>query len=239
MTTVTLIPILEDNYAYILETTGGAVAVVDAGDSGPVIAYLDQHHLTPSYILNTHHHGDHVAGNAALREKYACPVLGAEKERAKIQTLTNGLKDGDIIKLGKKNIHVIETPGHTAGAICYYLPASGLLFTGDTLFSLGCGRIFDGTAQEYWESFQKICALPDETLIYCGHEYTQSNAAFCLSIEADNTDLRRRVEEVNILRAENKATLPVTLGLEKKTNVFLRAGSAERFKTLRALKDRF
>jgi len=241
MTTVTLVPILDDNYCYIIETTDGEAIVIDPGEAAPVIAYLKRENFTPTTILNTHYHGDHTAGNSALRERYACPVLGPEKERGKIQSLTGTLKDGDILSLGdgKEDIHVMETPGHTSGAMCFYLPRGGILFTGDTLFSLGCGRIFDGTAAQYWDSLQKISALPDETLLYCGHEYTETNAAFCLSIEQDNIDLQQRAEEVSTLRTQGKPTLPVILGLEKKTNVFLRAGSAERFATLRALKDRF
>ncbi len=240
MTTVTLIPVLRDNYCYILETPDGACVVIDAGEADPVIAYLERRHLIPAFILNTHHHGDHTAGNSALQARYACDIYGPEKELRQIPSLTKTLKDKDILPLGmQENIHIIETSGHTQGALCYHLPASHILFTGDTLFSMGCGRLMGGTAEQFWQSLQKISALPDETLIYCGHEYTQNNGAFGLHIEPDNPDIQRRMQEVEHLRAQGKPTLPVTLGMEKKTNVFLRAESAVRFAQLRHEKDGF
>lgn len=237
---VTIIPVLQDNYAYLIETPdNGPVAVLDPGEAAPVIRVLEEKNLSPAYILNTHHHGDHIAGNRTLKEKYGAKIIGPDSERARIPDMDTGLREGDIFILGEEKIEILETPGHTRGGICYHLPQSRTLFTGDTLFSLGCGRLFEGTPEQMYASLGKIAALPDDTQIYCGHEYTQENAAFCQSIEPDSAALKTRVKEIETLRSKHRPTLPVSLKTEKETNVFLRAGTAEEFAIRRSLKDRF
>ncbi|MCB1839115.1 MAG: hydroxyacylglutathione hydrolase, partial [Alphaproteobacteria bacterium] len=186
MIDVTIIPVLEDNYAYLLRSQDRLTAVVDPGEAGPIIDYLEANALTLDYILNTHHHGDHTAGNAALKKKYGSTVLGPEKERGRIPVLDRGLSEGEVFSFGQEEMKIMETPGHTLGAICFYFPDSLCLFTGDTLFLMGCGRLFEGTPAQMYQSLKKIAALPDDVLIYCGHEYTLEATDFCLSIEPDN-----------------------------------------------------
>ena len=149
------------------------------------------------------------------------------------------LKDSETFNIGKEEIRAITTPGHTLGSTCYYFPKAGTVFTGDTLFSLGCGRIFEGTPTQMFDSFEKLKSLPDDTKVYCGHEYTRGNAGFCLSVDPNNKDLRERIVQVKALRSEGKPTLPSTIGLEKKTNVFMRTNSPEEFASLRHKKDVF
>lgn len=238
MIDVTLVPILSDNYAYVIKS-GHTVAIVDPGEAEPVMDYLEAHNLRPDYILNTHHHGDHIAGNAEIKEKYGARLIGPATETNRITDMDETYAEGDTFDLGGETVKIIETPGHTSGHICFYFPDSHALFSGDTLFSMGCGRLFEGTAVQMWNSLSKILELPDDTMIYCGHEYTAANTKFCLSIEPDNKDLQARAEEVSSLRAAGKPTLPVSLATEKKTNVFLRAKNAARFAELRSLKDNF
>ncbi len=239
MMKVTLLPILNDNYAYILLADDGTCAVVDPGEAEPIINYLDENGLSPDYILNTHHHGDHIAGNAALKNKYGAVVVGPEAERGRIRELDQGLHDGDSFSLGRHDADIIACPGHTSGGISYYFQEDKALFSGDTLFSMGCGRLFEGTPQQMFASLERLNALPDDTLVYCGHEYTLANAEFCLSVDEDNAALKRRYDEVKRARNDNQPTIPVSIGVEKQTNVFLRAEDAEDFARLRRLKDNF
>ncbi len=238
MLTVTLVPILEDNYAYIIQSQD-SIAIIDPGESKAIINALEKLNITPSFILNTHHHWDHVNGNKQIKEKYNVEIIGPESERKSIPELDTGLKNGDIFNFGDETVEVIETQGHTLGHICFYFKNSKILFSGDTLFSLGCGRLFEGTAEQSFNSFKKLKALPDDTKIYCGHEYTLENAEFCLSVDPDNQHLIKRIKEIENLRTNNKPTLPVTLEQEKKTNIFLKAKNAEEFKKFRELKDNF
>lgn len=237
MIRVHIVPVLSDNYAYVLESKNGDVAVIDPGEASPVIAFLENRGLAPRLVVNTHHHGDHTGGNAALLARYGCALAAPAAEAGRIGGVSAPLSEGSGFSLGGEDAQVLETPGHTAGHICLYFPESRLLFSGDTLFSMGCGRLFEGTAQQMWASLTKIAALPDETLVYCGHEYTLSNGAFGLRMEPENPDIQSRMREAEALRSEGKPTLPVSMGLEKKTNVFLRAGSASRFTELRRMKD--
>lgn len=227
-----ILPLLTDNYAYVLEENGTA-AIIDPGEASPVLEFLERQNLRLTHILCTHHHGDHIGGVLELKRQTQAKVYASAYDAARIAGTDEGLKEGDTV-LG---FQVLETPGHSRGHICFF--GGKALFCGDTLFSLGCGRLLEGTAEQMWESLQKIKALPDDTNIYCGHEYTQSNARFCLSIEPENEALKRRYEEITKLRAAGKPTLPVTLTTEKDTNVFLRAQTPERFAELRTLKDRF
>lgn len=234
---IDIIPILQDNYCYYIHFENGHSAVVDPGESAPVIEYLDNNMQMLDLIINTHHHGDHTGGNAQLQEKYECKIAAPRKEADKIGNVDIFLDEKHVFDFGDEKAKVLETPGHTLGGICLYYPKSKVLFSGDTIFSLGCGRLFEGTPDMMWESFQKILALPDETWIYPGHEYTKANAKFCLTHDPDNKDLIERNKEIDMARGENLPTIPVSLGMEKKTNIFLRAQSAKEFAKLRAAKD--
>jgi hydroxyacylglutathione hydrolase len=234
-----IIPVLKDNYAYLLLGENGETAIVDPGEAAPVISALDAHGLSLDYILNTHHHGDHIAGNMELKARYSAKIAGPAKEEARIKDMDILLSEGDTFSFGNENICILETPGHTRGHICFYFPQSRAAFTGDTLFLMSTGRLFEGSAEQMWESLEKIMALPGETNIYCGHEYTLENGIFCQSVEPENEDLKKRMHEVRNLRTRSMPTVPATLALEKKTNVFLRAGSAARYAEIRALKDNF
>ena len=239
MIDVTIIPILRDNYAYLLHAPEGATAILDAGESAPIISVLESKNLTPTMILSTHHHGDHVAGNEALKEKYACQLFAPEGDSAKMTGVDKTLCEGDSVMIGNTKAYIIAARGHTAGGMCVYVPDAQALFTGDTLFSMGCGRLFEGTAQEMFDTLQKIAALPVDTMIYCGHEYTLTNGAFALSLAPDNPDIQARIRESQDLRTRNLPTLPVSLATEKKTNPFLKAKSAEDFAALRKKRDVF
>ena len=233
---VTLVPVLEDNYSYILQS-GDAVAIVDPGDANPIINKLNEMGITPTHILNTHHHGDHIQGNKALREKYNCVLIGPLHETKRIADMDITYGDQDFFNLGDDKVLVIETPGHTTGHICFYLPDSHILFSGDLLFALGCGRAFEGTAQDLFHSIAKIKDLPKQTRIYCGHEYTAANAVFALTVEPDNKALIARSEEIKKLHAAGTPTIPTTLEYEWQTNPFIRAKTADHFSKIRHLKD--
>lgn len=235
---VTLIPVLSDNYAYIIENNG-ETAVVDPGQAEPILHELNNRDLTPNIILNTHHHSDHIAGNLPLIKKYGAKLAGPEKELHRIPGMNITLSEGSNFSFGGEKIEIFETPGHTKGHICFYFTESKILFAGDLLFAMGCGRAFEGTAEELYNSLQKIKALPHETKIYCGHEYTLSNAEFCLTIDPDNDDLKARHKTVKQYRDNNLPTIPTTLGEELQTNVFLRAENAKVFADIRAKKDHF
>ena len=244
---VHIVPILSDNYAYILEGADDSVAVVDPGEAAPVIKYLEEHGLTPTLILITHHHWDHVNGVDEILERFPCSLAGADPEGSAPDSpakkvikarFDEVLYEGCSFSFAGEEAQTLSTPGHTPEHLCYYFKESGFVLCGDVMFSMGCGRILDGSAEELYGSLQKLGALPDETLIYCGHEYTQSNADFCLKIEPDNKALQKRSNEVNALRAKGLSTLPSTLSKEKETNLFLKAKSPQAFKELRTLKDR-
>lgn len=238
MLDVHIVPVLTDNYSYILQS-GDAVAVLDPGEPGPIDIALAEMHMTPSLILNTHHHADHIAGNRKLKTKFGCSVVGPIADVRRMPDLDRGVKEGDVVMLGDERLRVIETPGHTSGHVCFYAEKSHILFSGDTLFSMGCGRLIEGSAEQMWNSLQKILSLPDDTRIYCGHEYTQANGEFAQSVEKNNLDIRERLAEAKKLTANGRPTLPTTLLQEKKTNVFLRAANSNDFAALRTLKDSF
>lgn len=237
MIDLTIIPILKDNYAYLLRADNGDVAIVDPGEAAPIIEEIERQDLKLTHILNTHHHWDHTDGNEELIEKYDAKLIGPLKESIRIPGLDIELSEGDDFEFGGEKIEIIDTPGHTMGHICFYFPDSGIVFTGDTLFLMSTGRLFEGTADHIWGSLEKLAALPDETKVYCGHEYTVSNAKFCLTIEPDNEDLQKRYEAMKELRRKKQPTMPGTIGEEKKTNAFMRAGSAEGYAKIRTLKD--
>jgi hydroxyacylglutathione hydrolase len=218
---------LSDNFGYLIhDPETKATASIDAPEAGPVIAALEREGWTLSDILITHHHHDHVGGVAELKRKYQCRVVAPHDKSAKIADVDLRVAHGDVIKIGNMLTRVLETPGHTLDHISYVFDGEKALFAADTLFSIGCGRVFEGTYPMMWDSLLKLRALPDDFKLYCGHEYTASNVKFALTVEPDNAALRARAEEVTRLRAENKPTIPVALGEEKKANVFLRADEA-------------
>jgi hydroxyacylglutathione hydrolase len=248
------IPVLSDNYVHLVhEPQAGVTAVVDPAVAAPVLERLRQRGRTLDWILSTHHHADHTAGNLELKQATGCRIAGARKDAARIPGIDLGLVEGDRFELGQALAEVFETPGHTLGHISYWFAAPKALFCADTLFSLGCGRVFEGNFEQMWRSLSKLAALPDDATVYCAHEYTQSNARFALSVDPDNPALKARAAEVERQRAAGRPTVPTMLGEERKANPFLRphdpairqrlgladASDAEVFAELRRRKDRF
>ncbi len=237
---IELLPILGDNYCFILrEPEKGVTAVVDPGTDGPVAARIEALGHGLDWILITHHHADHTGGNLGLKERFGCKIAGPAAEAARVPGIDVELGHGDTFTLGAETAAIIDTPGHTRGHISYHFAQSRALFCGDAMFVLGCGRLFEGDAEMMFRSFERLLALDDATRVYCGHEYTASNAKFALSVEGDNPDLQARAREIEALRAKDQPTVPSTIGQERATNPFARARSAEEFGRLRTLKDRF
>jgi hydroxyacylglutathione hydrolase len=215
---------LSDNFGYLIhDPATKATASIDAPEAAPIIGALQQEGWTLTDILVTHHHHDHVGGIAELKQKYGCRVVAPHDKTAKIADVDLRVGNGDVVKIGDLLARVLETPGHTLDHISYVFDADKALFAADTLFSIGCGRVFEGTYPIMWESLLKLRALPDDFRLYCGHEYTASNVKFALNVDADNAALQARAEEVTRLRAAGKPTIPSLLAEEKKANVFLRA----------------
>lgn len=213
-----------DNFGVLIhDPKTGVTASIDAPDAAAIQDALKRRGWELTHILTTHHHADHTEGNLALKESFGTFIIGPAAEAAKIPGIEGEVREGEAFELGSLMVHVIDTPGHTLGHISYYFPQENIAFTGDTLFSLGCGRVFEGTMAVMWDSLKKLRTLPRETVIYCGHEYTEANARFALTIEPNNLDLVARAQEVRALRADGKPTLPTTIGAEITTNPFLRA----------------
>lgn len=221
---IRLIPCLSDNYAVLFRVEeSGAVVLVDAPEAAPIEAVLEQEGWRLTDILVTHKHDDHIAGIPALVKKHHPQVIAPAAEASKIPDVTKTVKQGDRFEVGGLAVEVFETPGHTAGHVSFFFPGEKLLFSGDTLFALGCGRLFEGSPAQMWHSLNKLRALPDDTQVYCGHEYTLSNARFALGIDPDNAALQARVREIETAREKGRPTIPFPLGLDKATNPFLRA----------------
>ncbi|MFO1417762.1 MAG: hydroxyacylglutathione hydrolase [Methylotetracoccus sp.] len=255
MIDVRRIAVLNDNYVFLVhDAATGDTAAVDPAVAEPVLAELAHRGWRLTHILNTHHHGDHVGGNLALKAATGCRIIGATSDRARIPGIDVGVADGGSVTIGRSTASVLEVPGHTRGHIAYWFADDRALFCGDTLFALGCGRLFEGTAEEMWHSLQRLAALPSDASVYCAHEYTQANGRFALSVEPDNVALLERMRRVDAARARGEPTVPSTLAEELATNPFLRSHSASLrahvglsadappsrvFAETRRLKDRF
>lgn len=218
---IELVPILSDNYVYLLnEATSGTTGVVDPGVAEPVLARLEERGLSLDWILATHHHPDHTGGIEEVKKATGCRVVGPGT--GTVPEVDVKVGEGDRFELGGAVAQVFETPGHTSDHITYWFEKESALFCADTLFALGCGRLFEGTAEQMWASLEKLRALPDDARVYCGHEYTLSNARFAVTVDPENAALRKRLEEIEKLREADRPTIPSELGVEKRTNPFLR-----------------
>jgi hydroxyacylglutathione hydrolase len=224
MLEIVTVPCLKDNYAYLVRAEN-ACAVVDPSEPEPVMAALAARRWKLTHILNTHHHLDHTGGNLALKDAFGARVVGPGKDAARIPGIDIGVDEQGGWRFAGQSVRVLEVPGHTSGAITFVI--EGNAFTGDTLFAMGCGRLFEGDAAMMWASLSKLMTLPDETKIFCGHEYTQNNGRFALTLEPGNTALQVRMRDVDVARAAGHPTLPSTMALEKQTNPFLRPHAAE------------
>ena len=251
---ITPIPCLKDNYAYIINNNNTkTIGVVDPSEAQPIISFLERQGKKLNYILNTHHHFDHIGGNIELKKKYNAKIIGFVGDKHRIPGIDITVKDDQKWNFGSSIVKIFHIPGHTLGHICFFFEKEKIAFTGDTLFSLGCGRIFEGDHKQMLDSLNKIKKLPKDTKIYCGHEYTYKNAEFCLKQESNNIDLKKKFEEIKKLRSQNLPTVPSVLEDELKSNIFLRCDKKELkiklgmknqedlevFKKVRDLKDSF
>ena len=220
---VTPISCLVDNYAYIIiNNSSKTVGVIDPSEAGPIDIFLKQKNLKLNYILNTHHHHDHIGGNIELKKKYNAKIVGFANDKHRIPGIDIKLKNNDCWNFGNSSVKILHIPGHTSGHICFFFKNEKIAFTGDTLFSLGCGKIFEGDYKQMLKSLNKIKKLPADTKIYCGHEYTQKNAEFCIKYDKNNFNLKRKYKKIKELRSKNLPTIPTILDEELKTNIFLR-----------------
>jgi hydroxyacylglutathione hydrolase len=237
---VARIPVLSDNYVWLVrESTSGAVMVVDPAVAEPVLAEADARGWTITHIWNTHWHPDHTGGNAAIKEATGCVIVGPAAEAERIPTLDIQVRGGDVVIFGATEAQVIDVPAHTAGHIAFHFAEEYIAFVGDTLFAMGCGRLFEGTADQMFENMRKLEALPDNTVIYCAHEYTQSNGRYALTAEPGNAALIARMNDVDVARARGEATVPTTIALERATNPFMRAATVAELAERRTAKDSF
>jgi hydroxyacylglutathione hydrolase len=251
---INIIPCLNDNYSYLIhDEHSNTVAIIDPSEFEPCDKIIDKNFKKLDFILNTHHHYDHVGGNKDLKDKYNSTVLGFEGDKNRIPGIDETLRDNQEFKIGNLNFNTIFIPGHTNGHIAFHEKKTKIVFTGDTLFSLGCGRVFEGTYEQMFDSLNKLKNLPEETEIYCGHEYTLNNFEFCLKYNPDNNFLKNRADKIKSKLRSNIPTVPSTIGEEIKTNIFLRyddpdvkkainlenSSDIEIFTKLRDLKDNF
>lgn len=244
MITAHAVPILSDNYAWLLrDAATGALAIVDPAEVAPIVAAIDAALSTGGgkleSILLTHHHADHIDGAEDIRARYGARIVGAAADARRLPRLDVAVAEGDTVAVGESTARVMETPGHTLGQVAYYFADGGVLLSGDTLFSLGCGRLLEGTAADMFASLQKFAVLPPETLVCCGHEYTESNARFALHATPDNAALQAYAAHVKALRAAGKPTIPSRLSDELAANPFLRAPDVATLAALRSAKDKF
>jgi len=237
---VKIIPCLKDNYSYlIIDDKSNSSCVIDPSEATPIIEYLEKNNIKLDFILNTHHHYDHVGGNKELKEKYDAKVVGYIDDKKRIPEVDITVKNNQIWKEKKFEAKVVHIPGHTSGHICFYFFNEKNIFTGDTLFSLGCGRIFEGTYSQMFTSLNFFKNLPLDTNIYCGHEYTLKNSDFCLKYDPDNQNLKNKIKIIKEKLKQNLPTMPSTIKDEIECNIFLRSKNLENFSKLRDLKDNF
>ena len=237
---VEIIPCLQDNYSYlIIDESNDSACVIDPGEAKPIINFVEKNNIKLKYILNTHHHYDHIGGNKELKKKFGSTVLGYEEDSHRIPEIDIVLKDNQIWKAQNFLAKIIHVPGHTSGHICFYFFNEKLVFTGDTLFSLGCGKIFEGTYNQMFDSLNKIKSLPEETKVYCGHEYTLNNSRFCIKYDDENLDLKKKIKVINKKIIDGLPTIPSTIKEELDCNIFLRTKDLKSFSKLRDLKDNF
>lgn len=236
---IVTIPCLKDNYAYLLVGAGGDAAIVDASEAAPVRDALAREGVRATAIWSTHHHWDHVGGNEELAKELSVEVTGHTSDRGRLPGLTHGVDTGDVVRAGALSARCLHIPGHTLGAVAYFVDDGHerAVFTGDTLFAAGCGRLFEGTPAQMHASLSSLAALPGDTRVYCGHEYTESNLRFAAHVEPSNADVTRARERAAALRAESKPTIGTTLDDERKTNPFLRVDSKEIRATLGIAQD--
>ena len=235
---VVRIPVLSDNYVWLVrESASGIVMVVDPAVAAPVLAKAEELGWAITHIWNTHWHPDHTGGNVEIKAATGCLITGPAAEYARIPTLDVHVKGGDTVVLGAATAKVIDVPAHTAGHIAFHFGDERIAFVGDTLFAMGCGRLFEGTADQMYGNMRKLEVLGDDTAIYCAHEYTLSNGRFALTVEPDNAALVERMAEVTAMRERGEATVPTTIALERATNPFMRAASVEELAARRAAKD--
>ncbi|WP_037490049.1 hydroxyacylglutathione hydrolase [Sphingobium indicum] len=238
MLEVVRVPVLSDNYVWLMhDVASGETVVIDPAVAEPVLAAAAARGWTIGQIWNTHWHGDHVGGNAAIKAATGCSITGPAAEADRIGTLDRTVSEGDVVRIGGHVATVMEVPAHTAGHIAYHLAEDAIVFVGDTLFAMGCGRLFEGTAAQMFNNMARLGGLPDDTSVYCAHEYTLSNGRFALGVEPDNEALAARVAAVEAARARGEATVPTTIGLERATNIFMRARDVEELAQRRAAKD--
>jgi len=237
---IQIIPCLQDNYSYlIINEENNTACVIDPGEADPIIEYLENNEIKLKFILNTHHHYDHVGGNKRLKEKYGASVVGYSGDKQRIPEIDILLNDQETWIHENFEAKIIYIPGHTLGHICFYFYKEKSVFTGDTLFSLGCGRIFEGTYSQMFDSLMKLKKLPEDTKVYCGHEYTKKNSDFCTTHDANNNNLKTKVHNINIKLKNGLPTIPSTIKDELECNIFLRSNNVETFSKLRDLKDNF
>ncbi len=234
------IPVLSDNYVWLMhDNTSEETVVIDPAVAEPVLTSAAELGWTITQIWNTHWHPDHTGGNAAIKAATGCTITGPAAEFERIPTLEAQVREGDRVAFGDGHADVIEVPAHTAGHIAYYMKNLGIIFVGDTLFAMGCGRLFEGTAEQMFANMQRLSALPGNTHVYCAHEYTQSNGRYALVAEPENEALKLRMADVDAARLRGEATVPTTIALERATNPFMRAASAEQLAERRKAKDDF
>tara|TARA_B100001057_G_scaffold320394_1_gene320666 strand:- start:498 stop:1217 length:720 start_codon:yes stop_codon:yes gene_type:complete len=237
---VEIIKCLQDNYSYlIIDQSNQSACVIDPGESIPIINFIKNNNIKLNYILNTHHHYDHIGGNLELKKKYQSKIVAFEKDKNRIPDVDILVKDNQVWKVDNFEAKIYHIPGHTSGHIAFHFFNEKKVFTGDTLFSLGCGRIFEGTYEQMFNSLSKIKKLPKETEIYCGHEYTLQNSSFCLQQDSENSKLKNKIIEIQKKLKNGLPTMPSILGEELECNIFLKANNIETFSKLRELKDNF
>ena len=237
---IQIIPCLNDNYSYlVIDEKNNIACAIDPSEAKPIIKYLEKKNINLKYILNTHHHYDHVGGNQELKKKYNARVIGYRGDKDRIPEIDTLVDDQEIWKQESFEAKIIHIPGHTLGHICFYFFNEEAAFTGDTLFSLGCGKIFEGSYEQMFNSLMKIKALPLKTKIYCGHEYTKQNAKFCITHDKNNENLKNKIKIIDKKLENNLPTIPSTIREELDCNIFLRSNKVETFSKLRDLKDNF